>query len=109
MASSTLSLPPSLLSPENIHCKGYILESWRHCVHVHLVQGPDEVPGVVLAVAGDHAAGGDHPVPHPLQTVEHHPGGHAELRHLLLVTVGLGLVAQLLRQEAHLQDRSSSH
>ena len=72
------------------------------------MQRPDEVPGVVLPVAGDHAAGGDHPVPHPLQTVQHHPGGHAELRHLLLVTVGLGLVAQLLRQEAHLQDRSSS-
>ena len=34
------------------------------------MEGPDEVPGVVLPVAGDHTAGGHHPVPHPLQTVE---------------------------------------
>ena len=34
------------------------------------MKGPDEVPGVVLPVPGDHAAGGHHPVPHPLQTVE---------------------------------------
>ena len=36
----------------------------------HLVQGPDEVPGVVLPIPGDHAAGGDHSVAHPLQPVE---------------------------------------
>ena len=34
------------------------------------MEGPDEVPGVVLPVAGDHTAGGHHPVPHPLQTVQ---------------------------------------
>ena len=31
---------------------------------------PDEVPGVVLPVAGDHAARGDHSVAHPLQPIE---------------------------------------
>ena len=36
----------------------------------HLVHGPDEVPGVVLPIPGDHAAGGDHSVAHPLQPVE---------------------------------------
>ena len=43
------------------------------------MQGPDEVPGVVLAVAGDHAAGGDHSVAHPLQPVEylHHDNDNA--------------------------------
>ena len=34
------------------------------------MKGPDEVPGVVLPVPGDHAAGGHHPVAHPLQTVQ---------------------------------------
>ena len=36
---------------------------------LYLVHCPDEVPGVVLPVPGDHAAGGDHPVPHPLQSI----------------------------------------
>ena len=38
--------------------------------YLYFVEGPDEVPGVVLPVPGDHAAGGHHPVPHSLQTVQ---------------------------------------
>ena len=60
------------------------------------MEGPDEVPGVVLPVAGDHTAGGHHPVPHPLQTVEDLPGRDAELHDLLLVVVVLRLVGDLL-------------
>ena len=56
------------------------------------MKGPDEVPGVVFPVPGDHAAGGHHPVAHPLQTVEDLPGGDAELHHFLLVVVILRLV-----------------
>ena len=56
------------------------------------MKGPDEVPGVVLPVAGDDAAGGDHPVAHPLQAVEDLPGGDAELHNFLLVVVVLWLV-----------------
>ena len=35
------------------------------------MQGPDEVPGVVLPVSCDHAAGGDYSVAHPLQPIEY--------------------------------------
>ena len=36
----------------------------------YLVHGPDEVPGVVLPVSCDHAAGGDYSVAHLLQPIE---------------------------------------
>jgi len=73
------------------------------------VKCPYEVPGVMLPIASDHTAGGHHPVPHPLQAIEHHPSGHTELCHLLLVAVTLRLVAELLRQEPHLVVVQSLH
>ena len=68
------------------------------------MEGPDEVPGVVLPIPGDHAAGGHHPVPHPLQPVQHLPRGDAELHDLLLVIVSLRLVGHLLSQEPGLRE-----
>ena len=56
------------------------------------MKGPDEVSGVVLPVPGDDAAGGHHPVAHPLQTIEDLPGRDAELHNFLLVVVILRLV-----------------
>ena len=40
-------------------------------LYIHFVKCPYEVPGVVLPIASDHTAGGHHPVPHPLQAIEH--------------------------------------
>ena len=57
-----------------------------------LVKCPYEVPSVVLSISGDDTAGGHHPVPHPLQAIEHLPGGDAELHNFLLVIVSLGLI-----------------
>ena len=67
------------------------------------MKGPDEVPGVVLPVPGDDAAGGHHPVAHPLQTVEDLPGRDAELHNFLLVVVILRLVWDLLWEESGLE------
>ena len=60
------------------------------------MEGPDEVPGVMLPVPSDDAAGGHHPVPHSLQPVEDLPGRNAELHNFLLVVVILRLVRDLL-------------
>ena len=68
-----------------------------------LVKCPYEVPGVVLSISGDDTAGGDHPVPHPLQAIEHLPGGDAELHNFLLVIVSLGLIWHLLRELPRLE------
>ena len=46
----------------------------------------------MLPVPGDDAAGGDHPVAHPLQAIQHLPGRNTELHGLLLVVVILRLV-----------------
>ena len=35
----------------------------------YLMHGPDEIPGVMLAIPSDHAAGSNNAVAHPLKTI----------------------------------------
>ena len=63
-------IPFILSSPPNPPWPEQIIQSLGTLSILHLMEGPDEVPGVVLPVPGDHTAGGHHPVAHPLQTVE---------------------------------------
>lgn len=61
------------------------------------MEGPDDVLGVELGVAGEETAAGDDPVAESLQTVEDLPSGNAELDGSLLTA--LRRVAHFLRQQ----------
>lgn len=94
------------------------LHLWIHLLHilsliflfgarlplvVCLVQRPDELPLIVLGHPGDVRPARDHLEAHQLQSVQDQPRGKAELCTLLTVVVVLGLVLDLLGQNADLK------